>query len=191
MNRQQTLAEHFSHPQHIGPNRAERRAASKAAHRKAPVPQRSTGNPNAAIGLLRTTRAANSNEPLDPSQLTDLALGYHGALAALTSGRGTWDDCNTLACASNIAVLLCECGFGADELAAMQAAQNAVFVAEQRGKSTGRYLLTGVELRALQELVDLHDAQLAHEECTEGRIVAVLAEIKARKVAGNVLEVAL
>ena len=171
-------------------NRQQARAADKAARRAPPAPARRAADPRSAFTLVRSIRAANSTEPLDKSQRTDLALGYHGALASLTSGAGTWDDCNTLACAANIALLLCEYGLGADEQAEVQAAQEAIFRMTNRGKPSRRFVLTGPEIRALQALLELHDLQLAHPACTEGVIVAALSQIKARKAQGNVLEVA-
>ena len=36
----------------------------------------------------------------------------------------------------------------------------------------------------------MHDAQLEHEECTEARLVWAIKKVRARVVAGNVLEVA-
>ena len=38
-----------------------------------------------------------------------------------------------------------------------------------------------------RRLLELHEAQLAHEACTEGMMVAVLEEIKRRVTAGNVM----
>lgn len=179
-----------THPMHpaMAPNRATRRAATKVQRAIVRAPRHQPQDPLAAFRVLRTARARLSTERLDANQLLDLGIGYHGALAAITSGRGTWDDCNTLALAANVALVLAEAGLGADEVPAVIRAQQAVVQLVQRGTLGGRYALTGAELRELQELLALHDAQLAHEECTEGVMVAALAEIKRRMTDGNVLE---
>jgi hypothetical protein len=167
-------------------NRATRRQAERASRR---APSR-TADPLAAFRALKTARAATSVDRLDTSQLTDLALGYHGALTALMQGKGGWDDCNTLALAANVALMLCEYGLGDDEIDFVKAAQEAIVRLVQRGTVGGRYVLTGAEIRSLQALLALHDAQLAHEACTEGVMVAALKVIKRRMASGNVLEAA-
>ena len=171
-------------------NRQQTRAADKAASRAPPAPQRSTGNPRAAFTLIRSIKARSSTESLDKAQLLDLALGYHGALSSLMSGTGTADDCQTLAYASNVAQILCEKGLGADELPGVQAAQEAIFMVHHRSKSSGRFVMTGAEIRALQFLVDFHDAQLGQPDLTEGNIAWAQAHIRTRIAQGNVLEVA-
>jgi len=178
-----------TNPMHAGPgpNRAQRRAAAEAVRSAARAPRAQPQDALAAFRVLRTARAQASTERLDASQLRDLAIGYHGALAGITSGRGTWDDCNTLALAANVALVLAEAGLGADELPVVQRAQSAIVQLVQRGALGGRYALTGAELRDLQELLELHDAQLAHEACTEGVMVAALAEIRRRMTSGNVM----
>lgn len=167
-------------------NRAARRAAAKAS-RHAPRRPRRPVDELAGFRRLQTARARASTEPLDAAQLRDLGIGYHGALAEIVQGRGTWDDANTLALAANVALLLCEQGLGLDELATVRRAQEVVVNLAQRGTLGGRYVLTGAELRDLQALLELHEAQLSHEACTEGVMVAALEEIKRRVTAGNVM----
>lgn len=167
-------------------NRAARRAASKAS-RQPKGRARHHVDELAGFRRLQTARARASTEQLDASQLRDLGIGYHGALAAIVQGSGTWDDANTLALAANVALLLCEHGLGLDEIVTVHRAQEAVVNLTQRGTLGGRYVLTGAELRDLQALLELHEAQMAHEACTEGVMVAALAEIKRRATAGNVM----
>lgn len=144
--------------------------------------------PGAGLALLGHTAAAQSTNQLNPQQLRDLALGYSGALQALVHGSGSGHDLATLAVASNVALLLCEYGLG--DIDKAKAAQDACMHIGARALRVGKYILTGLELRQLQDLIDLHDAQLASPDCTEGVLVAVLKEVKARAEAGHVLEVA-
>ena len=142
--------------------------------------------PAAGLALLGRAAAAQSTKQLNTQQLRDLALGYSGALQALVHGTGTGSDLATLAVASNVALLLCEYGLGDIETA--KAAQDACMHIGARALKVGRYGLAGIELRQLQGLIELHDAQLASPDCTEGILVAVLMEVKRRAEAGHVLE---
>lgn len=142
------------------------------------------------IRALFHARALHSADPLDASQLVDLGIGYHGALQSIVSGTGCYDDANTLAMASNIAMLLCETGVGAEYIEIAKAGQEAVVLLMMRARASGKFVATGSELRALQELLELHDAQLESEDCTEGRITSVLDECKRRIKQGHTLQVA-
>lgn len=144
--------------------------------------------PLAALVTLRRAAAAQSTAPLGSEQKRSLALGYSGALQAMVSGTATDDDYGTLACAANIGLVLCEYGLG--DIATAHAAQDACMTIAQRAQRLGRYALAGAELRALQDFVVLHDAQLASPDCTEAVMVAVLREVRKRAEAGHVLELA-
>lgn len=167
-------------------NRQQTRDAGKAARRVPRAPRRQA-DPRAALTVLRESASAAICTPLNASQCTDLGLGYHGALAALMSGHGSAEDLNTLALTSNIAMLLCEYGIGLDEIDDAKTAQDAVVFAVARGERTGRWLLSGSEIRPLQKLVALHDAQLASPACTEAVMVGAIREIRARAKAGQVM----
>lgn len=164
-------------------NRAQRRAMEKAAKR--PPQRRRAVDANAFARAVWKVRAPA--RPLDRQQITDLAIGYHSALNAIANGTGTWDDANTLALAANVALLLLEAGLGIDQLPTVHAAQNAIMAMMRREEQVGRYVLTGPELRHLQDLLDLHDAQISDPDCTEAVMVAALSECKRRMLEGQVL----
>lgn len=142
------------------------------------------------IRALFHARAVQSTEQLDATQIRDLGIGYHGALHSITSGTGCYDDANTLAMAANIAMLLCEVGVGREYIAQAKAGQEAVVLLMMRARTHGKFVATGSELRALQDLLELHDAQLESEDCTEGKLTQVLDECKRRIRQGHTLEVA-
>jgi hypothetical protein len=144
----------------------------------------------AAFRTLRAAAEAQSTADLDPEQLRDLRIGYHGALAALTSGHANDSEANALALASNVALMLCEYGIGREYLDEVIAAQHAVMSIKLRRDRVGRYGATGPELALLQTLLDLHDAQLDSEDCKEYVLIGALVECKRRAAAGHVLEVA-
>lgn len=164
-------------------NRAQRRAMEKAA-RRPPKPQRS-GNVEAIARAV--THAQRAIQPVTADQARDLAIAYHGALNAIAHGKGTDEDANTLALAANIALMLVEVGLGIDQLPTVHAAQDAIVNMMRREQRTGRFGFAGEELRAVQDLLDLHDAQLSDPDCTEAVMVAALDECKRRREAGQVL----
>lgn len=167
-------------------NRAQRRALEKAA-RRPPKPQRSGDVDSIGRAVMHAQRAI---QPVSADQARDLAIAYHGALAAIASGKGSAEDANTLALAANIALMLVEVGLGIDQLPTVQASQEAIVSMMSRERRTGRLGFTGQELRAVQALLDLHDAQLTDPDCTEAVMVAALDECKRRREAGQVLEAA-
>lgn len=135
-------------------------------------------------------RASRSEVSLQRAEVADLAIAYHGAMRALSTGSATDDDVEMLALACNVALLLCEAGLGADCIEHVRLAQDAVVTIKARKDRCGpRYVHTALEMQRLNALLELHDAQLEHPECTEGLMVRVLDEIKKRIANGDVLEV--
>lgn len=135
-------------------------------------------------------RATRSEVSLQRAEVMDLAIAYHGAMRALSNGQATDDDVEMLALACNVALLLCEAGLGADCIEHVRLAQDAVVQVKARAARCGpRYVHTALEMQRLNALLELHDAQLEHPECTEGLMVRVLDEIKKRIANGDVLEV--
>jgi hypothetical protein len=172
-------------------NRAQRRALAKAERRQATKPQANQRHVDELIQfrVLKTVAAHQSTEPLSMEQARDLALGYHGAMAAFRDGTANAYQANTLSAAANIALLLVEGGLG-DDVALVKAGQLAVVSAMGRHAKTGRWGFTGPEMLAVAALLDYHDAQLASPDCTEGLITAALIECKRRIGEGHTLKVA-
>ena len=124
--------------------------------------------------------------PMSLVQCLDLALFAHTAVQALQTGQATDVDANNLAMISNIAMLLAECGYGADALDDIVAGQNAVRAVLARQDRTGRTGCSGLELQAIREMVDLHDQQL-HLGPTQREMSAVIAEMRRRMADGEVM----
>lgn len=78
------------------------------------------------------------------------------ALTALFKGKASNSDMSTLVAMSNIVEALCNLGFGAEHSSVAEDGRNAILSILSRSK----YLPTGLEIKALQNLLDLHDAQL-------------------------------
>lgn len=134
-------------------------------------------------------RLMASDAPLNQAQVRDLAIYCHSALEAIRQGTGNDEHLNHLALATNISLVLCEQGLGEDWIDKVREAQDAVVMLKARQGRIGRYVVTGTELQRLQALLELHDAQLESEDCTEGMLVRAMGEITRRVAAGAVVGV--
>ena len=96
-------------------------------------------------------------------------------------------DIDNLALISNVALVLAEMGLGADLLPEVMAGQDAVLALQARFARLGRVGAAGDELRALNGLLELHDAQLDIPPTVEEMRKAI-AEVKRRREAGHVMD---
>lgn len=111
----------------------------------------------------RDPAAPTGFELLQPARrhggyLTTLQLRNSSSLLALTQGRATAGDVNTLIAMYNIVQALRELGLGAEHDA--QQGLLALVGVAHRAKTLGRFTPTGPEIQALNALMALHDAQM-------------------------------
>jgi hypothetical protein len=62
--------------------------------------------------------------------------------------------------AANVADALVRLGFGGEYGDVLKAGQSALYEVASRGAGSGRFILRGEEMVAINALIDLHDAQL-------------------------------
>lgn len=159
-------------------NRQERRAYERALRR----------TPNTA--MYRKAKMANgrtyAQSDLDGDQVRDLSMFAHASLVAITRGEGGPVDIDNLALVSNMALVLSQMGLGIDLLPAIMDAQDAVVSMQARLARTGKAGASGEELKALNMLLEVHDAQLEIPPKVEEMRKAV-AEVKRRRNAGQVI----
>jgi hypothetical protein len=134
------------------------------------------------------TRALVGVQQLDGSQTTDLSLAYRMALECLRTGNGVESHVHTLACASNIALVLAERGYGADSIDAIKLAQDGILRCFSRHQRSGKYGLDGEAIQAITSLCSLHDAQI--RIARQKHIREAIAEVHKRMDKGDVLGVA-
>ena len=79
---------------------------------------------------------------------------------AIVQGRGTRDDWDKLVGAINIGNVMCEMGIGNEFRAAMIAGRDALCEVGKRYMRNGRFVFTGDELKAVNEAMECHTAQL-------------------------------
>ena len=132
--------------------------------------------------ILRS--AENMNRTFDRGALDDLARNYWLFFDQLKLHDASEIAWNNVTCSLNVAMLLCERGFGEEHLPLLIRALEGMFKAKQRGERTGRYRLDGDGLRAVKEALEVHDAQMLH--VTPRDMIWADQELKKRMAEGNV-----
>jgi hypothetical protein len=96
----------------------------------------------------------------------------------MRSGRGNEESWSTLACMTNIAVVMAEQGIGGEHLALIARALDGIRRAKERGRASSRWAFDGDALAAMEHALAIHDAQL--QVATIGDTRAALAEVERR-----------
>jgi len=92
--------------------------------------------------------------------LIDLKIRNHMALTNLTQGKATRSDMDDLIAMGNVTEALFRMGFGKEHGDITQDGLNALHAVGKRGVESGRFILRSEEMRALNTLMELHDAQM-------------------------------
>lgn len=120
--------------------------------------------------------------------LIDLKIKNHDSMAALTQGRATRHDIDTLINMVNVTEALYRLGFGADYGDVVQQGLDALREIGRRGAQAGRFVVKAQEMTALNTIMELHDAQmeiitikdmekaidLVHKEFARGKMVSIV-----------------
>ena len=110
-----------------------------------------------AIGyVLDSMKPVTAHE----SFAVDLRLTNHLALTLLTQGKATRKDMDVLISALNITESLWRLGFGHEYRNVVDAGLRALRSVGSRGLATDRFILNAAEMAAINEAMELHDAQL-------------------------------
>jgi len=97
----------------------------------------------------------------DPAFLTNIALRNSSAMAALLQGHATKKDMDILIAMSNITEALLRMGFGEDCANITVNGREALLGIIWRAVERLKFIPTGPEIKALNMLMELHDAQMA------------------------------
>ena len=120
--------------------------------------------------------------------MIDLKIKNHDAMAALTQGRATRNDIETLINMVNVTEALYRLGFGADYADVVKQGLDALHELGKRGAQAGRFVVKAQEMTALNTIMELHDAQmeiitikdmekaidLVHKEFAKGKMRAIV-----------------
>ena len=94
------------------------------------------------------------------SFMVDLKIKNHAAMDSLTKGVAAHADINTLVAMGNITEAFARMGFGKDYSDVVKEGLLALRAVGRRGAESGRFILKAVEMTALNEFMELHDAQM-------------------------------
>lgn len=111
---------------------------------------------NPVAYVIESNRPATEN----PDAIMVLKIRNHAALAALVQGRATRADLDVLTAVSNITEALHQLGFGGDYRDVCIDGREAIIGVVHRAATIGRFTPTGPEIQKLNQLMELHDAQL-------------------------------
>ena len=92
--------------------------------------------------------------------LLDLKIKNSVAMAALMRGTAVKSDIDTLIAMSNIVEALYQLGFGAEYKDVGVDGREALLTIVHRAVTTKRFVPTAEQIKALQLLMELHDAQM-------------------------------
>jgi hypothetical protein len=94
------------------------------------------------------------------SYLIDLKIKNSEAMVALLRGNATQDDLDLLVAMSNVTEALYQLGFGEDYKDVAIDGREAILRIVYRAVEHKRFTPTGPEIQALNQLMELHDAQM-------------------------------
>ena len=94
------------------------------------------------------------------SYLLDLRVKNSSAMASLLGGHATKRDMDTIIAMSNIVYALLHFGFGKEYEEEATQGRMAIIGIAHRAVKVGRFVPTGPEIKALNDLMELHDAQM-------------------------------
>lgn len=94
------------------------------------------------------------------SYLLDLKIRNSDAMVKLLRGSATRQDMDTIIAMSNICEALVRLGFGKEYADVGVEGRQAIIAIAHRAVSAKRFVPTGPEIKALNELMELHDAQM-------------------------------
>lgn len=92
--------------------------------------------------------------------LLDLKIKNHGAMTALMRGAATRHDIDLLIQMVNIVEALYRLGFGKEYGSVVATGLEALRAVGRRGAESGKFILKAEEIKALNEVMELHDAQM-------------------------------
>jgi len=117
---------------------------------------------------------------------SSIELGMHNwkALENMKTGCASDVALEIIVGALNIALALCEMGFGAECIPQVNEALAWAFRAKERGEKTGRWGFDGGAIRTVTEVMEIHDQQLEH--ASKAEVIAAIELVRERIAEGNV-----
>jgi hypothetical protein len=123
---------------------------------------------------------------LKPDQVTDLGVAYWLSFENLRTGDANEESWSCVACALNVALVLCEKGIGAEYEQQLVKALDGCFRAKIRSAKSGNFRLDGEALRDIETALQIHDQQMQLAKRWE--VTAAMQTIYKRLKDGNVYQ---
>lgn len=155
----------------------------KKPRNKKYVPRRVTTHGGLAAIAMCYARGENAST-LTSDQTTDLGVAYWLSFENLRAGDANEESWSCVACALNVALILCEKGIGAEHEQQLVAALDGTFRAKIRSAKTGNFRLDGDAMRDIETALQIHDQQMAIAKRWE--VTAAMNTIYKRLAEGNV-----
>jgi hypothetical protein len=121
------------------------------------------------------------------SYLIDLKVKNHLSMARLVKGEANRDDIDRLIVMNNIVHALLRMGFGTEFTQYMDTGREALYEVCSRGKAANKFLCRGSEITALNDLLELHDAQM--EVITVSDVEKAIALVELEHRIGRVIPI--
>lgn len=156
---------------------------SKKPRNKKYVPRPVTQHGGLVAIAMCHARGENAST-LTSDQTTDLGVAYWLSFENLRAGDANEESWSCVACALNVALVLCEKGIGAEFEPQMVAALDGAFRAKTRSAKSGNFRLDGQALRDIETALQIHDQQMAIAKRWE--VTTAMNAIYKRLKEGNV-----
>lgn len=106
------------------------------------------------------------------SIITRTRIRNHIAIDSLRKGEANKDDMDAIINAFNVTEALAIKGLGEDYRSEIKAGQDALYSVGVRSSKVGKFVLSGPELTAINQTMEIHDAQL--DICTINQLESAL-----------------
>lgn len=126
---------------------------------------------------------ADVHRPMIEDQRISLDIAYRMALTEMLTGAGSMDAWEVCVCSLNIAMVLCEWGYGREYLPDVITALQGAYRAKVRADRTGKWGFDGPAIQAIKNALDIHEAQLLY--ATKEVTSEAMREVRRRKSEGN------
>lgn len=132
--------------------------------------------------MLEQARRSEGKQPITAydSYMLELGLANHNAMDALVHGIATCEHMNALMAMSNATVALVHLGFGKEYDDVVTRGYEALSSVIERGKPTARFICKAPEIVALNELLEVHEAQVEVIRVTD--LESAISIAKAKKI---------
>lgn len=106
------------------------------------------------------------------------------AFENMKMGHGSDNALELVVSALNIALALCEMGFGEEWIPTINLALSWAFRAKVRGDRTGKWGFDGPAIKAITDALEVHDLQMEH--ASKAELLAAIDIVRERVAEGNV-----